>query len=255
MTAKIPGLSAVIITLNEETRIKKAIESVTFADEVLVVDSGSEDQTCSIAGELGARVVHQDWLGYGAQKQFAVEQAMHDWVLCIDADEWISEGLQVNIRKLFPEPDSYVYEMPRCNRFLGRWLRHGEGYPDYNLRLFHRAHAGWSQDPVHEHVVSNDPVARLDGDLMHESEESLEQYLAKQNRYTTLQAEQLHRSRKRFSLVKLLLSPVVRFFKMLVLRQGWRDGIPGLIHISIGCMNSFSKNMKLYERLRNAKSR
>jgi hypothetical protein len=175
-------------------------------------------------------------------------------VLCIDADEWISDELEVAIREVFPEPELFAYKMARCNRFLGRWLRHGEGYPDYNLRLFHRAHARWSQDPVHEHVLTENPVGSLDGDLMHESEESLEQYLAKQNQYTTLQAEQLYQSGKRFALGKLLLSPVVRFFKMLVLRQGWRDGIPGLIHISIGCMNTFSKNMKLYERLRNAKN-
>jgi glycosyltransferase involved in cell wall biosynthesis len=254
VTERIQGLSAVIITLNEERRIQKAIESVAFAEEVLVVDSGSQDQTCAIAQGLGARVLHQAWLGYGAQKQFAAELATYDWVLCIDADEWISDELEVAIREVFPEPELFAYKMARCNRFLGRWLRHGEGYPDYNLRLFHRAHARWSQDPVHEHVLTENPVGSLDGDLMHESEESLEQYLAKQNQYTTLQAEQLYQSGKRFSLGKLLLSPIVRFFKMLVLRQGLRDGIPGLIHISIGCMNTFSKNMKLYERLRNAKN-
>ena len=251
MTERTQGVSAVIITLNEERRIKKAIESVAFADEILVVDSGSEDQTCEIARESGARVMHQDWLGYGAQKQFAVDQASHDWVLCIDADEWLSGELQASIRKLFPQPGGFSFEMARCNRFLGRWLRHGEGYPDYNLRLFHRAHARWSQDPVHEHVVTEGRVSRLDGDLMHESEESLEQYLAKQNRYTTLQAEQLFKSGKRFSLAKSLLSPVVRFFKMLILRQGCHDGIPGLIHISVGCMNTFTKNIKLYARCRN----
>jgi glycosyltransferase involved in cell wall biosynthesis len=200
VTERVRGLSAVIITLNEERRIQKAIESVALVDEVLVVDSGSQDQTCAIAQGLGARVLHQAWLGYGAQKQFAAELATYDWVLCIDADEWISDELEVAIREVFPEPELFAYKMARCNRFLGRWLRHGEGYPDYNLRLFHRAHARWSQDPVHEHVLTENPVGSLDGDLMHESEESLEQYLAKQNQYTTLQAEQLYQSGKRFSL-------------------------------------------------------
>jgi hypothetical protein len=135
--------------------------------------------------------------------------------------------------------------MPRCNRFLGRWLRHGEGYPDWNTRLFHRAHGSWSDDPVHEHVLTTVPVLRLAGDLMHESAESLERYLDKQNRYTTLQAERMLADGRTAGVTDLVFSPLVRFLKFYGFRLGFLDGVPGLVHIAIGCMNSFNKYAKL----------
>ena len=239
-------LSVVIITLNVEQSISKCLQSVAVADEIIVVDSGSTDKTCAMAQEFGARVIHQDWLGYGGQKQFAVDQARHDWVLCLDADEWLSKELSDSIAVTMGDPQHKAYEFARCNRFLGRWLRHGEGYPDYNLRLYHRKYAAWTLDPVHEHVEANTDVGRLSGDLMHESEEGLERYLQKQNRYTSLQARALFEQGKKFSLVKMLFSPVIRFIKFYLIRSGWRDGMPGLIHISIGCFNTYMKNAKLW---------
>ncbi|RMF19735.1 MAG: glycosyltransferase family 2 protein, partial [Gammaproteobacteria bacterium] len=134
------------------------------------------------------------------------------------------------------------------NRFMGRWLRHGEGYPDLSLRLFRKSRGRWSTDPVHEKVMLEGQAGRLTGDLMHESEETLGQYLAKQNRYTDLQAEQLRARGKRYSTAKLLLSPLFRFIKFYVFRLGFLDGVPGLVHISIGCMNSYFKMAKLYDR-------
>lgn len=241
-------LSLVVITLNEAGRLEKCLRSVPFADEIVVVDSGSTDGTVELAESLGAKVIHQDWLGYGAQKQFAVDQASHDWVLCLDADEWLSAPLAREIEQVLASPDADGYAFPRCNRFMGRWLRHGEGYPDLSLRLFCKSRGRWSTDPVHEKVVLNGAMGHLSGDLMHESEETLGQYLAKQNRYTDLQAEQLRARGKRFSAVKLILSPVFRFIKFYVFRLGFLDGIPGLVHISIGCMNSYFKMAKLYAR-------
>jgi len=241
-------LSLVIITLNEEKRIKRCIESVPFADEVVVVDSGSTDRTVEIAEQMGARVIHQEWLGYGQQKQYAVEQAENSWVLSLDADEWLSSGLAQSISNRLSSPEFYSYQSPRCNRFMGRWLKHGEGYPDLSLRLFHRKHAGWSSDTVHEKVDAEGEIGILNGDLLHESQETLQQYLDKQNRYTTLQAEQLYQSRKRPALIKLLLSPLIRFIKFYFLRRGFLDGLPGLIHILIGCQNSFMKQAKLLEK-------
>jgi hypothetical protein len=135
--------------------------------------------------------------------------------------------------------------VPRRNRFLGRGLGHGEGYPDWSLRLFHRAHARWSQDPVHEKIVTDRPVLRLQGDLLHDSAETLERYLEKQNRYTSLQAEALHAAGRHASTLQLVLSPLLRFLKFYVLRLGFLDGVPGLVHIAIGCMNSFNKYAKL----------
>ena len=238
-------LSAVLIARNAEAVLPACLESLAFADEIVLVDSGSTDATLEIARRFNAKIVHQDWLGYGKQKQFAVAQASHDWVLCMDADERVSDALRASILKELEAPRFQAYEFPRCNRFLGRWLRHGEGYPDRSLRLFDRRHANWSDDTIHEKVVTAGPVGRLTGDLLHESEQGLADYLAKQNRYTTLQAEVLHVRGQQAGLAKLLLSPLLRFIKFYFFRLGFLDGVPGLVHIFVGCRNSFAKYAKL----------
>ncbi len=219
-----------------------------FADEVVVVDSGSTDGTPALAERHGARVIHQDWLGFGPQKQFAVDAAHHDWVLCLDADERVSPELQAAIENALKSPSTAAFRFPRCNRFLGRYLRHGEGYPDWSLRLFDRRQACWSNDTVHEKVETNGRVADLTGDLLHDSAESLATYLTKQNRYTTLAAEMALVAGKRASVGRIAISPLVRFIKFYFIHQGFRDGLPGLIHIAIGCFNSFMKYSKMLER-------
>jgi hypothetical protein len=238
-------LSVAIITRNADAQLEACLASIAFADEVVVVDSGSTDGTVGLAKRHGARVLQKEWLGFGAQKQFAVESASNDWVLCIDADERVSEELRERIVAELKSPRGFVYAVPRRNRFLGRWLAHGEGYPDWSVRLFHRAHARWSRDPVHEKVVAEQPVLRLPGELLHDSAETLEKYLDKQNRYTSLQAEAMHAAGYRASVLQLLFSPLLRFLKFYVLRLGFLDGAPGLVHIAIGCMNSFNKYAKL----------
>ena len=244
MAAREP-FSAVIITLNAATQLQACLLSVAFADEVLVVDSGSTDQTLALAQQSGARVLHQNWLGFGAQKQFAISQAQHDWVLCLDADERVSAVLRVAIEGALIAPQVNGFAMPRCNRFMGRWLRHGEGYPDWSLRLFRRSQGRWSDDPVHEKVLLDGTPARLQGDLLHESAEDLVRYLEKQDRYTTLQAEALFRRGKRASVLRMLFSPLLRFVKFYVLRLGFLDGVAGFRHIVIGCQNSYMKYAKL----------
>ena len=246
MSAKL-SLSAVIITCNEERRIAACLESVEFADEIVVVDSGSTDGTPEIALQYGARVVSQEWLGFGRQKQFAVSCAAHDWVLCLDADERVSDELRASIEAEMQKPLWGAYRFPRRNRFMGRWLKHGEGYPDWSLRLFHRAHSRWSEDAIHEKVLVDTTVGTLRGDLLHESEESIAAYLDKQNRYTTLQAETLHSAGRRAHIGNLLVSPLLRFVKFYGVRGGFLDGVPGLVHILIGCFNSFAKYAKLME--------
>lgn len=241
-------LSLVIITLNEEEIIQQCIESASFADEVLVVDSESSDRTVELARQLGAKVVDQPWLGYGRQKQFAVDQAAYDWVLCLDADEQLTTELKQEIQSILQAPSVNAYALPRRNRFMGRWLLHGEGYPDWCIRLFNRKSARWSDDPVHEKVEVDGEVKRLAGDLLHQSEQGLEEYLRKQNHYTSVQAEVLFNRGKPFRWSKMLLSPLIRFIKFYFLRRGLLDGLPGLVHISIGCFNSFIKYAKLRER-------
>jgi glycosyltransferase involved in cell wall biosynthesis len=239
--------SVVIITRNAASRIEACLQSVSFADEILIVDSGSTDDTLEIARRHGARVMHQDWLGYGRQKEFAARQAKHDWVLSLDADERVSEELRRSIREALVAPRFHACRMARCNRFMGRWLRHGEGYPDWLVRLYHRGHAHWSDDPVHEKVETDGRIITLPGDLLHESEQGIVDYLEKQNRYTTLAAEELYRAGKRGNVLKMLLSPVFRFIKFYFVRLGFLDGVPGLVHISIGCFNSYCKYAKLLE--------
>ena len=253
MQQKTP-LSVVIIALNAASQIEACLKSAAFADEIVVVDSGSRDDTREIALKYGARVLNQDWLGFGRQKRFAVEQASHDWVLCLDVDERVSDPLRASIAEALQAPRFRAYRMPRCNLFMGRWLRHGEGYPDLSLRLFDRRVANWSEDEVHEKVLTHSPVGSLPGDLLHESQESFAAYPEKQNRYTSLQAEELCRRGKQVSLGHLIASPLLRFVKFYFIRLGFLDGVPGLVHIAIGCFNSFVKYAKLYELNKKGKS-
>ncbi|GAB4439942.1 MAG: glycosyltransferase family 2 protein [Rhodocyclaceae bacterium] len=238
-------VSAVLITRDAAAQLGNALASVAFCDEIVVVDSGSTDGTPELARSRGARVLTQPWLGYGAQKRFAVSQAAHDWVLCIDADEQVSERLRESILEALAQPRFAAYRFARCNRFMGRYLRHGEGYPDWSLRLFDRRAFRWSEAAVHEKVIGEGEVGRLAGDLLHESAESLEDYFAKQNRYSTLAAQAEHERGVRPGTARLLLSPLARFLKFYFLRLGLLDGLPGLVHILIGCQASFAKYAKI----------
>jgi glycosyltransferase involved in cell wall biosynthesis len=240
-------LSAVLITRNAANVLDTCLASLAFVDEIVVVDSSSSDGTIQIAARRGARVVQKEWLGFGRQKQFAVEQAAHDWVLCLDADELVSPELAGSIAAAVVAPASPVYRMARRNRFLGRWLSHGEGYPDWSPRLFNRMNARWSDDLVHEKVLYSVTPGTLKGDLMHDSADDLAAYLDRQNRYTTLAARQAYELGRSVGLAHLLLSPVMRFFKFYVFRLGFLDGLAGLMHISIGCINSYIKYAKLIE--------
>jgi glycosyltransferase involved in cell wall biosynthesis len=238
-------LTLVVITRDAGAQLQDCLASAAFAAETIVVDSGSRDDTVEIARRMGARVVMHEWVGFGPQKNFAVAQAAHEWVLCLDADERVSSELGRSLRAAMAAPRHVAFAMARRNRFLGRWLAHGEGYPDWSLRLFDRRHARWSDDAVHEHVVAEGSVGRLEGDLLHASGESLDAYLDKQNRYTTLQAEAMHARGERFSFARLLISPLARFARFYLFRAGFLDGTAGLVHIGIGCFNSFCKYAKL----------
>ena len=252
-------ISVALITKNEATRLPACLASVAgLADEVVVLDSGSSDHTAALAESLGARVMVTDWPGFGVQKNRAVAACRHDWVLCLDADERVSPELAAAIRTLFTgatvgSPPLGAYRFPRCNRFLGRYLRHGEGYPDLSLRLFDRRRARWSEDPVHETVRADGPVGRLNGDLIHDSADTLDHYLAKQNRYTSLAAAGRRGESVSGLAWRMVSSPLLRFVKFYFLRRGFLDGVPGLIHILIGCSNSFTKYAKRIEhQLRDA---
>jgi len=240
-------LSLVIIARDAAHELPDCLASAAFAAEAVVVESGSSDDTAAVAVRCGARVIGHAWEGFGPQKNFAVGQAWHDWVLCLDADERVTPELAAAIAALFTggQPEAAAYSISRRNCFLGRWLAHGEGYPDWNIRLFDRRRARWSDDLVHEKVVADGPAARLDGDLLHASAESIDAYIAKQNRYTTVQAGEMHARGERAGAAQIVLSPVARFLRFYVFRLGFLDGVAGFAHIAIGAFASFLKYAKL----------
>jgi len=240
-------LSLVVITRDAAGELADCLASAPFAGEALVVDSGSADDTVEVARRCGARVLVEPWRGFGPQKRFAVAAAAHDWVLCLDADERVTPELAASIAAAFAHgaPRAAGFECARRNRFLGRWLAHGEGYPDWNLRLFDRRRADWSDDAVHERVLARGAVERLAGDLLHASAESIDAYVAKQNRYTTLQAEAMHARGERAGFARLALSPLSRFLRYYLLKLGFLDGAAGFAHIAIGAFASFLKYAKL----------
>jgi glycosyltransferase involved in cell wall biosynthesis len=239
-------LSLLIITRDAAAELADCLESARFASETIVVDSGSRDDTVEVARRFGAKVIEQPFLGFGPQKQFAVERATHDWVLCLDADERVTPELAAAMRALFAgAPPAAAYALSRRNRFLGRWLAHGEGYPDWIVRLFDRRRARWSDDAVHERVIVDGDTQRLRGDLLHASAESIDAYIAKQNRYTSLQAEAMFAQGERASAARIAFAPLARFLRFYVLRLGFLDGAAGFAHIAIGAFASFLKYTKL----------
>lgn len=227
-------LTACIITFNEEERIADCLRSVAFCDELIVVDSHSRDATREIATGLGARVIERDWPGYAAQKEFVVRAAAHDWVLCIDADERLSPELQAEITALRDGGFGTAsgFEMPRCTRYLGAWIRHGTWYPDGQLRLFDRRRGAWvSPHPhgLHEHVDLDGPRHRLRHDLLHEPYRSVSDHLRTIDRYTTAMAEGMYAAGQRARIDQLVLTPLAEFVRFYVLKRGVLDGWRGLL--------------------------
>lgn len=227
-------LTACIITFNEEERIADCLRSVSFCDELIVVDSHSNDATRQIATGLGARVIERDWPGYAVQKEIAVRAAAHDWVLCIDADERLSPDLQAEIAALrdggFGAANGF--EVPRCTRYLGAWIRHGTWYPDRQLRLFDRRHGAWVSPHlygVHEHVDLDGPRHRLRHDLLHEPYRSVSDHLRTIDRYTTAMAAGMHAAGQRARIDQLVLTPLAEFVRFYVLKRGLLDGWRGLL--------------------------
>lgn len=242
-------ISAIYITQNAEQTLADSLKSLaSFVDEIIIVDSGSTDQTETIAQTANARFMVREWAGFGKQKRFAVEQAKNDWVLCIDDDEVLSPELAANIAKTLENPPLFAYQFARSNFFMGRFLKYGEGYPDWSLRLFNRNYAHWSDDDVHEQVVTHTQIGTIKGDLLHFSCDTLAEYLDKQNRYTSIQAQKMLERKKKVGRSKIIISPVFRFFRFYFIKRGFLDGWPGLVHILIGCFNSMVKYAKFFEK-------
>lgn len=246
-------LSLAIICLDEVNNIERCIRSVPFADEVIVVDSGSTDGTQAVAASCGAKVHEYEWRGFRDQKRLATELCSHDWVLSLDADEALSEEACIEIEKLMKEAgleNFDGYEFPRLTWHLGRWIRHGGWYPDYQLRLYDRRRAQWQGgEHVHE-CVEAARVQRLGSQILHWPFTDLSEQVATNNRYSSLGAIEQEVRGKRFSLLKLCLKPISKFLETYVLKGGFRDGMAGFV-ISVGAAYSvFLKFAKLWERER-----
>jgi glycosyltransferase involved in cell wall biosynthesis len=238
-------ISAAIITYNEERNIARAIESLRCCDEIVVVDSGSNDRTVELAQVHGARVVESNWRGYAAQKNFAAEACSHDWILSIDADEALSEALEAEIwqlKKNGPRHDGYT--MPRLAQYLGRWILHSGWYPDRKVRLFHRAKAEWEGEYVHESVRVRGSIGHLENNLLHYTCNSLSEHLKTMDRYTTLAAEQIIASNKKVRWRNMALDPAWTFFRTYVLQRGFLDGPEGLAIAYMAGIYTFLKYAK-----------
>ena len=223
-------LSAVLITRDEADRIGACLASLWFCDEIVVVDSHSTDATREIARAHGARVIERDWPGYRTQKQFAVDAASHDWVLCIDADEVVSAALAAEILALRRDglDAAACWTMPRSTEYFGRMIRHGNWYPDRVRRLFDRRRAHWGGREIHEKVLVDGRVGKLGGDIEHYAYRNLQDQLRRLAQYAALMARALHEEGRRAHWWHLLLAPAWRGFRGLVIKGGWRDGWRGL---------------------------
>ena len=238
-------ITATIITLNEERNIARAIESLRCSDEILIVDSGSVDRTVELAEKLGARVIEAGWRGFAGQKNWAAEQASHDWILSLDADEALSEGLEAeiwNLKKTGPEFDAYT--MPRLARYLGRWIMHSGWYPDRKVRLYHRNRATWVGDFVHESVRAAGRVGHLESNILHFTCESLSEHVKSLDRYTTLAAQELAARRVKVTIPRLIVDPAWTFLKTYFFQCGFLDGHEGLTIAQMAAFYTFLKYAK-----------
>jgi len=241
-------VTVTIITLNESRHIAAAIDSAAWADEILVVDSGSTDDTVSIATAKGVRVMSRTWPGYVDQKNYAASVASHDWIFSLDADERVTPPLAAEVRTIVDgNSTTRAFRVPRVTFHLGRWVRTTDFYPDYQTRLYDRRAARWQGKYVHESVVADGPVGQLKNELQHYSYRDLSDHLDRINQYSTLAARQMHESGRRATPIDLLLHPPAAFLRNYLVRGGFADGMAGL---TISLVNAYSvllKFAKLWE--------
>lgn len=244
-----PTLSAVIITFNEERNIRRCLESLQgVAEEILVIDSGSSDQTVAIAERMGAKVVHQPFLGYIEQKNFANSCAAGEWILSMDADEALSPELKASVINTMQQPNGTGYTMNRLTNYCGEWVRHSGWYPDKKLRLFRKGDGQWTGINPHDRydLFGNAQPLHLSGDLLHYSYHSISDHLRQIDRFSAIGAKALYDKGVKANLLMLLYKPVARFLRSYVVWSGFRDGLTGFI-IAINSAHAvFLKYLRLY---------
>ena len=221
-------LSITIITKNEEKNIERCLKSVSWADEIVVLDTHSSDRTVEICRQFTDKVYDEDWQGYGRQKNICAKKASHDWILNLDSDEEISPEGAEEIKQILSVDSEYaVYQFPRKNFFAGRWIRYGGWYPDNISRLYNKTIVGFTESLVHEKLVPDDNVGSLGNPILHYSFLCMEDYVERQNHYSTLYAEEKMKSGFQAGWSHLVLRPIASFLKNYIFRQGFRDGFQG----------------------------
>jgi glycosyltransferase involved in cell wall biosynthesis len=247
-------ITATIITFNEAENIRAACESVSWANEVLVVDSESTDKTREIAGECGARVIKRAWPGFAAQKQFSVDEAKHDWIFSLDADERVSDELRHSIEDLLYTKEAQLadgYRIARRSFYMNRWIRGGGWYPDYQLRLYERSRGRWEGAYIHESVKMNDGarVETLKGDILHYSvKDAAHHHRMIGERYAPLAARQMFESGRRTSPLSIITAAPAAFIRSYLLKGGFRDGLAGYAIAKFAAHHAYLKHLMLWER-------
>ncbi len=246
---KLPKLSVITLALNEEHNIGDCLEGVKWADEIIVVDSGSTDKTVELAKQYTSKVLTVEWKGYGATKNFALQQTTGDWILWLDADERVPEELAAEMQTTIREDNSAYagYDVARRAYFLGKWIKHCGWYPGRVTRLFRKSKSHFTESCVHEQIIVDGKIGELRNDLLHFTDPNLQHYFHKFNRYTSLAAQDVNSSGRRFSLYDILVRPPFLFFKMYILKRGFLDGIEGFVLCVVSSAYVFTKYAKLWE--------
>ncbi len=243
-------ISATVICFNEEQKIERCLKSLAFCDEIVVIDSGSTDNTVALAKALASKVIHQSWLGYVQQKQFSFDSCTHDWALSIDADEVITPELAEEIIGAInneANQDIVAYELNRVVYFLGKFWRKGGWYPEYRLRLARRSKVRWGGRNPHDKIIVNGQYKRLSGELHHFSYDNFFGQVQSLNNFSSVAANEKVKEGARASIINIILNPCARFIKFYLIRKGYREGLPGFIVALVEAFSVFLKYSKIAE--------
>ncbi len=244
-------ISVVIISKNEEKNIRRCLESVKWADEIVLIDSQSDDKTLEIATEYNARIYSPVWRGYGPAKQEGVKQTSHEWIFSIDADEEVSADLESEIKNTLSENDlADGYLIPRKTNFMGRWINYSNWYPDHILRLFNKTKGGFNSNIVHEAVEIAGDKRYLKNDLLHYSYPTLDEYFRKFNIYTRMGADDLFARGKSSGFFGICIKPIAAFIKHYILKKGFLDGVEGFLISFLSAVAVMVKYAKLRELIK-----
>lgn len=242
-------LSVVVITLNEEKNLDRCLRSVKYiADEILVVDSFSNDNTTTIAARYGAKIIQEPFRGYGAQKNFATAQASHDWILSLDADEALSPELELGIKSVLRDPQHQAYELPRLTNYCGHWIRHCGWYPDRKTRLYNRTKGTWKSEDIHEYWAADAPEitpGQLKGDLYHYSYYTLSDHIRQIEKFSEILSRTAVAKGKKASVFQVVLAPVWKFLTAFFIRAGFLDGYAGFLVCRMSAFATFVKYSKI----------